>query len=153
MWTLLLQPYPNSTTNSKIRKYFFLFPQFLDFIPQLSMIRTHRLSLIYSLFPAGRSRSVVSRSFKSFLTRIVCSQYFLLENFAMVRSLSSPWQASVLYPEIFTPIWCRIRQAVGSSWSCWTGEGIPTISTHFRREYCEFFQRWRSTELSCLTKA
>ena len=141
MWTLLLQPYPNSTTNSKIRKYFFLFPQFLDFIPQLSIIRTHRLSLIYSLFPAGRSRSVVSRSFKSFLTRIVCSQYFLLENFAMVRSLSSPWQASVLYPEIFTPIWCRIRQAVGSSWLCSTGEGIPTISTHFRREYCEFFQR------------
>ena len=143
MWTLLLQPYPNSTTNSKIRKYFFLFPQFLDFIPQLSIIRTHRLSLIYSLFPAGRSRSVVSRSFKSFLTRIVCSQYFLLENFAMVRSLflPSPWQASILYPEIFTPIWCRIRQAVGSSWSCSTAEGIPTISTHFRREYCEFFQR------------
>ena len=40
IWTLLLQPYPNSTTNSKIRKYFFLVPQFLGFIPQSSIIRT-----------------------------------------------------------------------------------------------------------------
>ena len=40
IWTLLLQPYPNSTTNSKIRKYFFLVPQFIGFIPQSSIIRT-----------------------------------------------------------------------------------------------------------------
>ena len=40
IWTLLLQHYSNSTSSSKIRKYFFLVPQFLDFIPQLSIIRT-----------------------------------------------------------------------------------------------------------------
>ena len=38
--TLLLQPYPNNTTNNKIRKYFCLVPQFLGFIPQSSIIRT-----------------------------------------------------------------------------------------------------------------
>ena len=73
----------------------------------------------------------------------------------MVRSLFLPsrWQASILSPEIFTPIWCRILQTVGSSWSCSTEEGMATTSTHSRREYCAFFQYWRSTELSCLTKA
>ena len=40
IWTLLLQHYSNSTSNSKIRKYFFLVPQFLDFIPQFSIIST-----------------------------------------------------------------------------------------------------------------
>ena len=37
---LLLQPYPNSNTNSKKIKYFILVPQFLGFIPQSSITRT-----------------------------------------------------------------------------------------------------------------
>ena len=73
IWTLLLQPYPNSTSNSKIRKYFFPVLQFLGFIPQSSIIRTQ--TIIHNSFvPAGRSRSVALRPFKSILTRIVCSQ-------------------------------------------------------------------------------
>ena len=40
IWTLLLQTYPYCPINSKIRKYFFLVPQFLGFIPQSSIIRT-----------------------------------------------------------------------------------------------------------------
>ena len=54
-------------------------------------------------------------------------QSFLLENFTMIWSLFLPsrWQASILSPEIFTPIRCKILQTVGSSWSCLT-EGMPT---------------------------
>ena len=51
-------------------------------------------------------------------------------------------KVSLLSPEIFTPIWCRIMQTVGSSWSCLTEKGMPTTSTHSRRGYCEFFQHW-----------
>ena len=43
IWTLLLQPYPNSTITSKIRKCFFLVPQFLGFIPQSSILRTQTI--------------------------------------------------------------------------------------------------------------
>ena len=35
-----LQPCPNCTNHSKIRKHFFLVPQFLGFIPQSIIIRT-----------------------------------------------------------------------------------------------------------------
>ena len=47
------------------------------------------------------------------MTRIVCSKSFLLENLIVVLSvfLPSRWPASVLYPEIFTPILCRIKSA------------------------------------------
>ena len=127
IWTLLLQPYPNSTTNSKTRKYFFLVPQFLGFIPQSSITRTQ--TVINIQFCSCWKVEVSSiKIFQSFLTRIVCSQSFLLENFTMVRSLSltSRWQASILSSEIFTPRWCRILQPVGSSWSCSTEEGMPT---------------------------
>ena len=86
---------------------------------------------------------------------IVCSQSFLLKNFAMVRSLFLPsqWQASILSPEIFTSIWYRILQTVGSSWSCLTEEAMPTTSTHSWWGYYAFFLHWHSTEISCLTKA
>ena len=83
------------------------------------------------------------------------SQSFLLENLTMTLSLFLPsqWPASILSPEIFTPIWCRILQAVGCSWSCSTEEGMPTTSKHSWWEYCAFFQQCSSTELSYLTKA
>ena len=36
--SLLLQPYPNCTTNSKIRPFFFI-PQILGFVPQPSIVK------------------------------------------------------------------------------------------------------------------
>ena len=89
------------------------------------------------------------------MTRIVCSQHFLLENLTVVLSLFllSQWQASILSPEIFTQTLRRILQTLESSWSCSTAEGMPTTFTHSRQESCPFSQHCRSTELSCLTKA
>ena len=40
IWALLLQPYSSCALNSNIRKYFFLVPDFLGFIPQSFIIRT-----------------------------------------------------------------------------------------------------------------
>ena len=59
----------------------------------------------------------------------------------MVLSLFLPrqWQVSFLFPVMFTPISCRITQKVDSSWSCSTGEDMPTATVHSRREYCVFF--------------
>ena len=116
IWTLLLQPYPNSTTNSKIRKYFFLVPQFLGFIPQFSIIRTQTVINI-QLCSCWKVEVSSIKIFQIFFDTHRCSQSFLLENFIKVRSLFLPsrWQASILSPEIFAPIWCRILQTVGSS--------------------------------------
>ena len=89
------------------------------------------------------------------MTSTVRSQSFLLETYTIVPLLFLPsrWQASILSPEIFTSIWCRILQTGGSSWSSSTEEGMPTISTLSQRQYCAFFQHSCSTEISCLTKA
>ena len=96
--------YPNCTTNSKI-KYCFLAPKFLGFFPQSSIIRTPTVINI-ELCPCWKVQVSSIKIFKSFLTRIECSQSFLLENLTMILSLFllSQRQASILFPEIFTPI-------------------------------------------------
>lgn len=125
IWTLSLQLHRNCTIISEIRIFFHI-PQFLCFIPQHSIVRTQAV-INTELFPCWKFQvSSIEISFNYFLTRIVCSQYFLLENFEMVLSFFLPyrWQASFLFLVILTPICCRILQTVDSSWSCWIKNDI-----------------------------
>ena len=140
---LLLQPYPNSTTNSKIRKYFFLVPQFIGFIPQSSIIRT-QTAINIQLCSCWKVEVSSIKIFQIFFDTHRVFTIFSAGKFhsGPVTIFTESMAGFYFFPETFTPIWCRIQQTVGSSWSCSTEEGMPTTSTHSRREYCAFFQRW-----------
>ena len=63
-----LQPYLDSTINSKIRKCFFLFQQFLGFIPQSSIIRIQTV-INLQLCPCCKVQASSNKIFKIFLDK------------------------------------------------------------------------------------
>ena len=131
IWTLLLQPYPNSTTNSKIRKYFFLVPEFLGLIPESSMIRAQTVINI-QLCPCWKVSSI--KIFQIFFDTHPVLTFFSAGKFhiGLVTIFTQSMAVFYFVPRNFTSIWCWILQTVGSSWSCLTEEGIPPTSTYSR---------------------
>ena len=69
----------------KNKNIFLLICSFFAFVPKSP--KRHKLSIRNSRAPSGKFISVGFRSFKSFLTLIICSRSFLQGNFAIVRSL------------------------------------------------------------------